>query len=368
MKKLILVAAMTCVAWSPQGPSTKDVSAWEKQAQNIIIIRDDWGIAHVDGKTDADAVFGMVYAQAEDDFSRVETNFINSQGRLAQAEGETAIWRDLRMKIFIEPDAMKKDYAASPAWLKTLMNAWADGLNFYLATHPGVKPRVITRFEPWMALTFSEGSIGGDIENVSLRELERFYGTHAGDSASGRPQPAPLREPTGSNGFALAPSITASHHAILWINPHTSFFFRAEAQLVSEEGLNAYGALTCGQFFVYHGLNDRAGWMHTSSNGDDMDEYAERIVKRGDGYVYRYGSEERPVTMQRIVVPYRAAGGMSKREFTVFRTHHGPIVRAAVGKWIAVKLIQEPVKVLTQSYSRIMALNYLEFKKIMDQY
>src|SRR5260221_11609588 len=158
MKKLILVAALACVAWTP---SQKDASAWEKQAQNITIVRDDWGIAHVHGKTDADAVFGMIYAQAEDDFNRVETNFINSQGRLAEAEGESAIWRDLRMKIFIDPDAMKKDYAASPVWLKTLMNAWADGLNFYLATHPGVKPRVITRFEPWMALTFSEGSIGG---------------------------------------------------------------------------------------------------------------------------------------------------------------------------------------------------------------
>ena len=172
MKKLILAAALACVAWTPP---QKDISAWEKQAHNITIVRDDWGIAHVHGKTDADAVFGMIYAQAEDDFNRVETNFINSQGRLAEAEGESAIWRDLRMKIFIDPDAMKKDYAASPAWLKTLMNAWADGLNFYLATHPDVKPRVITRFEPWMALTFSEGSIGGDIEGVQLAGLEALY-------------------------------------------------------------------------------------------------------------------------------------------------------------------------------------------------
>ncbi len=360
----LLLAAIAACAQADAADT--DAARLQAAAKRVTIVRDDWGIPHVYGKKDADVVFGLMYAQAEDDFNRIETNFINSQGRLAEAEGEAEIWRDLRMKLFIDPDSMKVKYRSSPAWLKSLMDGWADGLNYYLSTHPDVKPRVITRFEPWMALTFSEGSIGGDIENVSLRELERFYGTHAGDSASGRPQPAPLREPTGSNGFALAPSITASHHAILWINPHTSFFFRAEAQLVSEEGLNAYGALTWGQFFVYQGFNDRAGWMHTSSNGDDMDEYAERIVKRGDGYVYRYGSEERPVTMQRIVVPYRAAGGMSKREFTVFRTHHGPIVRAADGKWIAVKLMQEPVKALTQSYSRIKARNYREFKKIMD--
>src|SRR3954469_3371381 len=171
MRKLMLVAALTCVSWVGHAAADKDVAAWEKQAQNITIIRDTWGIPHVYGKTDADAVFGLVYAQAEDDFNRVETNFINSMGRLAEAEGEKEIYRDLRMKLFIDPDSMRVKYAASPDWLKKLMNAWADGLNFYLAKHPQVKPRVIKQFEPWMALTFSEGSIGGDIEKVNLGQL-----------------------------------------------------------------------------------------------------------------------------------------------------------------------------------------------------
>ena len=140
------------------------------------IVRDDWGIAHVHGKTDADAVFGMIYAQAEDDFNRVETNYLLSLGRLAEAEGEKEIYRDLRMKLFIDPEDMKAKYQQSPAWLRALMDAWADGLNFYLYTHPAVKPRVITRFEPWMALSFTEGSIGGDIERVNLMDLEAFYG------------------------------------------------------------------------------------------------------------------------------------------------------------------------------------------------
>ena len=161
---LLVAAATPVLAQAPRA----DLARWEAEAKGITIIRDDWGIAHVHGKTDADAVFGMIYAQAEDDFNRVETNYINSQGRLAEAEGEPEIWRDLRMKLFINPDSMKAQYAASPTWLKKLMNAWADGLNFYLAKHPEVQPRVITHFEPWMALTFSEGSIGGDIEKVNL--------------------------------------------------------------------------------------------------------------------------------------------------------------------------------------------------------
>src|SRR6059058_4650992 len=134
----------------------------------------------------------MIYAQAEDDFNRVETNYINSIGRLAEAEGESAIWRDLRMKIFIDPAAMKIQYEASPAWLKSLMNAWADGLNFFLAKHPEVRPRVIKHFEPWMALTFSEGSIGGDIETINLNQLQAFYGNApaavaSNDSGTGAP-------------------------------------------------------------------------------------------------------------------------------------------------------------------------------------
>src|SRR5437667_2264465 len=180
MKKLVSVFVIAIVfAFIPQTSAiaqNQELQRWEQQARNVRVIRDDWGIAHISGKTDADAVFGMIYAQAEDDFNRVETNYLNSMGRLAEAEGESVVYRDLRMKIFIDPDDMTAQYQKSPEWLKALMNAYADGLNYYLHTHPKVTPRVIRRFEPWMALTFSEGSIGGDIERVNLGHLEAFYG------------------------------------------------------------------------------------------------------------------------------------------------------------------------------------------------
>src|SRR5256886_8348260 len=132
MNKLVLILAAACSSCTLQGAADNDGAAWERQAQNVTIIRDTWGIAHVYGKTDADAVFGVIYAQAEDDFNRVETNFLNSMGRLAEAEGEKEIYRDLRMKLFIDPADMKAQYVGAPAWLKALMNAWADGLNYYL--------------------------------------------------------------------------------------------------------------------------------------------------------------------------------------------------------------------------------------------
>src|ERR1035438_10301812 len=176
VKQLVLLLAAACAAIAFEAAPTTEAARWKQQAANVTIVRDDWGIAHVDGKTDADAVFGMMYTQAEDDFNRVETNYINAMGRLAEAEGESKVYQDLRMKLFIDPEALKKEYAASPPWLQKLMNAFADGLNFYLAQHPGVKPRVIQRFEPWMALSFTEGSIGGDIEKINLGQLQALYG------------------------------------------------------------------------------------------------------------------------------------------------------------------------------------------------
>jgi acyl-homoserine-lactone acylase len=383
MKRLFLAAVIVLSAFPVAAArQSGEAARWARHAEAVTITRDDWGIAHVHGKTDADAVFGAIYAQAEDDFNRVETNFINSQGRLAEAEGEAEIWRDLRMKLFIDPVDMKKQFTASPAWLQTLMTAWADGLNFYLSTHPQVKPRVITRFEPWMALTFSEGSIGGDIEKVNLTQLAAFYGGAASGALGGQgalpvQETVELqhsdredREPRGSNGAAIAPSNTATKHAMLLINPHTSFFFRSELQMTSDEGLNAYGASTWGQFFIYQGFNEKAGWMHTTSGVDATDEFIETVVKKGDGYVAKRGTTEIPVTSSVIKVPYKTATGMAEKTFTVYRTPHGPIVRSidgkAAGKWVAMSIMQEPVKALMQSYGRTKAANLADFKKTME--
>ena len=344
--------------------ASSEAARWEREAKAVTIIRDNWGIAHVYGKTDAEAVFGMIYAQAEDDFNRVETNYLNSMGRLAEAEGESKIYQDLRMKLFIDPVKLQQEYKQCPPWLKTLMNAWADGLNFYLAKHPDVKPRVITRFEPWMALSFTEGSIGGDIERVNLKELEAFYGKVPVSQARSVQMDDP--EPSGSNGIAIAPQNTVGHQALLLINPHTSFFFRSELQMVSEQGLNAYGAVTWGQFFIYQGFYDRAGWMHTSSGVDAVDEYLEKVHKKGDGFVYTYDDLEFPQITKEITVPYKSSTGMAEKKFTVFATKHGPIIRETDGKWVSIRLMQEHVKALQQSYLRTRARNYQEYLKTMQ--
>ena len=375
----LLLLSAACVALAVPALAAQpaaDLARQRARSARVQIIRDDWGIAHVHGKSDADAVFGMVYAQAEDDFNRVEANYLTALGRTAEAEGEKAVWQDLRMKLFVDPADLKVRYAQSPAWLKALMDAWADGLNFYLATHPATKPRVITHFEPWMALSFTEGSIGGDVERISLGELEAFYGkpqlqASAEVKAREFAQGVEFREPTGSNGFAIAPSNTKAGHALLLINPHTSFFFRSELQMSSDAGLNAYGAATWGQFFVYQGFNAHAGWMHTSSTVDVVDEFAETIVRKDGKLFYKYGAEERPVTASTVEVPYKAAdGSLARKTFTVYRTHHGPIVRAADGqgggKWMAFAMMYKPVEALEQSFLRTKATDYASFLKVAE--
>lgn len=376
LKNFVLIIVFVSSSFSLlHAAEDPEVARWQSEAGNVTIIRDDWGIAHVYGKTDADAVFGMEYAQAEDDFNRVETNYINAMGRLAETEGESKIYLDLRMKLFIDPVVLKQQYASSPAWLKTLMDSFADGLNYYLFKHPEVKPRVIKHFEPWMALSFSEGSIGGDIERVNINQLEAFYSKSPVLQASSHTTPlletayvhdSDPPEPTGSNGMAIAPSNTADHHALLLINPHTSFFFRSELQMASDQGLDAYGAVTWGQFFIYQGFNEHAGWMHTSSGVDAVDQYLETVEKKGDKFFYKYGGEERPLISKQITVPYKTGHGMAEKTFTAYFSHHGPIIREQNGKWVSISLMQEPVEALTQSYTRTKANDYKSFRQTLE--
>jgi acyl-homoserine-lactone acylase len=365
-----LLLALSLIQAPPSAPDSADLARMQRRARAVRITRDDWGIAHVHGTTDADAVFGMIYAQAEDDFDRIERNYLVSLGRLAEAEGDSAVWQDLRQRLFLNPDSLRALYRTSPAWLRSLMDAWADGLNYYLATHPAVHPRVLTRFEPWMPLSFSEGSIGGDIETVDLDSLRVFYSEPAppatGATSGSGPSGDGLDPPQQSNGIAIDRAKTAANRTLLLINPHTTFFFRSELQMTSDQGLDAYGAATWGQFFIYQGFNRRLGWMHTSTGADAIDEYAETIERKDNRAFYRYGRELRPVRSETITLRYRNEAGMRTRSFTAYHTRHGPVVRASQGKWITVSLMNRPVAALSQSFLRTRARNLAEYRRAMD--
>ena len=361
----ILFFILLSISAIAQKFTPKEATAWRQQAQRITIIRDSWGIPHVYGKTDADAVFGMLYAQCENDFERVERNYISCTARLAEVEGESFLYHDLRQRLFMDTTSAITRFQESPTWLKKICLAFADGINYYLYTHPNIKPKLLYRFQPWMPFLFSEGSIGGDIETVSLNELKELYGKLSGVLKEEVNDDGLEPEPRGSNGFAIAPSHSASGKALLLINPHTTFYFRSEMEVCSDEGLNVYGAVTWGQFFIYQGFNAHCGWMHTSSAADVVDEYQESVVKKGDSLFYKYDKSLKFLKPEKLEIAFRTGNAISKKEFTVYHTHHGPVIAQRAGKWISVKMMQEPVKALTQSFQRTKAANLDDFKKTM---
>jgi acyl-homoserine lactone acylase PvdQ len=168
MKKLLLILFHFPIACSPSG-NDPDVKKYEEQASHVTIIRDKWGVPHVYGKTDADAVFGLMYAQCEESFERVERNYIEKLGRQAEVDGEAYLYNDLLMRLLYDTSAAITDYKNSPAWLKKLLNAFADGINYYLYKHPEIKPALLKRFEPWFPLLFTDGGYTAHLRLITIR-------------------------------------------------------------------------------------------------------------------------------------------------------------------------------------------------------
>jgi len=363
--KISLLFLILPVHLFSQSFSKEEINWWEKQAKNVTIIRDNWGIPHVYGKTDADAVFGLLYAQCEDDFKRVEMNYIEKLGRMAEVKGEGSLYDDLLIRLVIDQDDAKADYKKAPEWLKKLCNAFADGVNYYLYKNPSVHPALVKHFEPWYPLLWTDGSIGAiSTADVTVNELKNFY--------SGEPPVSIVKnqeeeELTGSNGFAFSPKITESGNSILYINPHVTFYFRPEVHMVSEEGLNVYGAVTWGQFFVYQGFNEHCGFMHTSSAVDAADTYIEKISKNGNGFVYEYDGKQKPVITKKITISYKDNSGYQQaKTFTTLFTQHGPVMAKRNGQMLSVKADNRIMNGLIQCWQRTKAKSFADFKKTLD--
>ena len=365
MKNLLLLLLFPFQLFA-QNFSKEEINRWEKQAKNITIIRDNWGIPHIYGKTDADAVFGLLYAQCEDDFKRVEMNYIEKLGKMAEVKGESALYDDLLIRLVIDSSDAINDYNNSPAWLKKLMNAFADGINYYLYKNPSVHPALLNRFQPWYPLLWTDGSIGAiSTADITVNELKNFYSGND-DAISVNQQQKEEEILTGSNGFAFSPKITESGNAILYINPHVTFYFRPEVHMVSEEGLNVYGAVTWGQFFVYQGFNEHCGWMHTSSAVDAADSYIEKLSKQQNGWVYEYNHSQKPAVEKKIVLYYKDGNSIQSKTINALFTHHGPVMAKRNGQYLSMRADNRLMNGLIQCWERNKAKNFDEFKNTLD--
>ncbi|HVW58841.1 MAG TPA: penicillin acylase family protein, partial [Puia sp.] len=387
-----------------QGFSPADVQRCESRARQVQIIRDKWGIPHIYGKTDASAVFGLMYAECEEDFSRMEKNYLEVMGRQAEAYGASYLHNDLQMRLIYDSVQAVRDYKSSPVWMHKLLDAFADGVNYYLYKHPATKPLVLHHWEPWYALMFTDGSVSAtSTEDIKADETWEFYnskelraavpprkvqhvsaaekmvledrGILPPDVPAGKSEPQveerrpgveESRPDIGSNGFAIAPSRTADGNTLLYINPHVPFYFRMEVHLVSDEGLNAYGAVTWGQFFIYQGFNAHCGWMHTSSYADVADLYKEKVSRKDQGWVYEYEGRYRDVTGKPFTVWCRKDNELVPYSFTGLYTHHGPIIAAQEGKWLSLKEYNRSLNALLEAWLITKARTFGEYKKAMD--
>ncbi|HWK04126.1 MAG TPA: penicillin acylase family protein [Puia sp.] len=387
-------------AIEPAPISPAELHRYEAEARQVKIVRDRWGIPHIYGKTDAAAVFGLLYTECQNDFSRVEKNYLEMLGRQAEAYGESYLYNDVMMRLIYDSAQAVKDYQNSPSWMHALLDAFADGINYYLYKHPETKPILLKRWEPWYALMFTDGSVSAtSTGGIRPEEIRNFY--YKGDAAANRPlhltpvekmvladrgisvqeeKPAegitrvlqtpadrdPDGQDQGSNGFAIAPSRTASGNTLLYINPHVPYYFRMEVQLVSEEGLNAYGAVTWGQFFIYQGFNAHCGWMHTSSYADVADLYEEKVNRNTQGWEYQYEGQSKSVTSKPFTVYYKKDGQLLSLPVKGYYTHHGPVMGSRNGKWLSLKEYNRSLNALLEAWLITKATTFDAYKAAMD--
>jgi acyl-homoserine-lactone acylase len=367
MKLLFALLFVPFISFSQQF-SQKETDRYKSEAQRVTIIRDNWGVPHIYGKTDADAVFGLLYAQCEENFNKVEENNLEMMGRLSEVYGESQLYNDLQMRLIYDTTAAIADYKHSPLWLKKLLDAAANGVNYYLYKHPEIKPLLLTHFEPWFALLRTNGSISATQNGgITTQDMRNLYPTK-NNSTSFLEKQLPFYEvdPTGSNGFAVAPSKTASKNAILYINPHVTFYYRTEVQMVSDEGLNVYGAVTWGTFFVFQGFNQYCGWMHTSGETDVADLFAEETVNKNDSLFTKYDNKLLPVKSKPVTIHYKTANGFDEQKFTTYYTKHGPVMGSRNGHWLSLRENNRSLNALMQSWLRTKAKGFEDFKKVMD--
>jgi acyl-homoserine-lactone acylase len=361
----------------------------EKLARSVTIYRDTYGVPHVFGPTDASCVFGYLYAQAEDNFWQVEDNYICAMGRAAEVYGENKLAQDMVNRALEIPKLAKAEYERSTPKVKELCTAASDGLNYFLAKNPQVKPRLITEFEPWMMFAFNRYALYQNFifGKSGLRPDEIKTAASDADSTSA-PAPASngsigeLREKSltdesnpeniiGSNMWAVTPAKSASGNAMLFINPHQPFFGVGqwyEGHVNSAEGWNMSGASFYGSGFPTIGHNATLGWSHTVNDPDITDLWAESFDDTKNPLAYRYGSGYKTATEWSDSIKVKSASGLVTKTYKFRKTHHGPIMSVRKGVPVALKMSRlEEGGMVEEWYAMTKARDIPEFKKAMSR-
>jgi len=347
--------ALAIISAVPVQPAARTETV--QLARSVTIYRDNFGVPHVYGPSDASCVFGFAYAQAEDNFWQIEDSYLRSIGRASEVYGDKTLNDDLLVRALEIPKLSQLEYERSTPRMRQLLEALADGFNFYLDRHPQVKPRLITRFEPWHPLAFARYALyylflfeETGIENKQIRDAAHEQ---------------------GSNMWAIAQSKSATGHAMLFINPHQPFFGAGqwyEAHVHSDEGWNMSGASFFGSLFPTIGHNEYLGWSHTVNEPDVLDVYEETFDNPNAPLDYRYGGQYRKAVEWTESIQVKKDSRMAARRFTLRKTHHGPVVGWRNGKGLAVKFARlEEGGQIEEWYEMTRARNLAEFRTAMSR-
>lgn len=348
------------------GKTVAGDKASERLAQSVTIYRDAFGVPHIYGTSDESVVFGLMYAQAEDNFWQIEEDHISKLGRASEIYGSSRLAGDLLLRLFETNKRAREEYDRLSPAMKKLCDAYAAGLNFYLEKNPHARPRLISRFEPWYALISGPPSMNS--LGINQQEIRALFKDLPGSPA---PSPTPGEtEDEGSNMWAVSPQKSASGNALLFINPHVGFFGggqRYEAHLHSKQGLNISGFAMIGAPFIWTGFNEFLGWSHTNTGADTTDVYIENFEDPQNRLVYRVGNKALEAVEWTDEIIVKNQERTETKRFTFRKTHRGPIVALRDGKYLSVRAASIEVggKLFEQKWAMARARSLSEFKSAL---
>jgi acyl-homoserine-lactone acylase len=297
-----------------------------RAAAQVEILWDSWGVPHIFAEDNDSAFYAFGWAQAQAHGDLLLRLYGQARGQAAELFGESYLQSDRDMRLLDLPGEGERWYAAQTPELKGYIDAFARGVNAYASQHPEAIDDAVE-----VVLPVS----GADVMRHIARVMTTFV-TGTSECNSALPYVGQLLPPA-SNGWAIAPSRSASGHALLLTNPHlywTDYNVLFEAHMVMP-GLTAYGSTMVGVPVLTFAFNDRLGWTHTVNTYDGCDMYA--ITPEGDGY--QYDGETRAFETETQTIHVRNADGSLRDEsLTIRRSVQGPVTTLADGRQVALRI------------------------------